>query len=121
MTLPRPVNELSDEELEAELQKRRRARAAKGGGPTAPTEGGRVARALEAIEKERELARYYANLELKPGASLADVKRKYEELIAKYHPEKHAGDPERFRAATELAAQLTRAYTVLSERLSPKR
>lgn len=98
----------SDAELEAELAKRRLARARKTG--DAPPSSSRVERALASIEKERELAQAYANLELPKGAPLEDVEKKYKELSAKYAPEKHAGDPSRVELAKELRAQLTRAY-----------
>lgn len=115
----KPLAEMTDAELEAERERRRRARAARGGSaPKAPTPGGRVARALEALAKERDVAQAYANLELKPGATLADVEKKYAELVERYSPEKHRQHPERFRAATELVAQLDRARTVLVGRLT---
>jgi len=41
------------------------------------------------------------------------VRRAYRELMSRYHPDKHLGDPERHKAATELAQSLTRAYSAL--------
>lgn len=111
----KPLAEMTDAELEAERERRRRARTARGGASaiTEPPAGGRVARALESLQREREIAQAYANLELKPGATVADIEKKYAELSARYSPDKHKQSPERHRAATELVAQLGRARSVL--------
>ena len=66
------------------------------------------------------IAQYYANLELPYGASLDDVRRNYREMMRKYHPDKHAGNPERHKAATELATSLTNAYRILVDHLSKR-
>lgn len=111
-TLSKPVHELSDAELEAELDKRRRAR---GGAGTEPSP--RVQRALDALEKDREVLQAYANLELPRGAKWGDIETRYRELLARFHPDKHRNDPERYRAALDVVAGLTRAYQVLYERV----
>jgi hypothetical protein len=113
----KPLSEMSDAELEAERERRRRVRAARGPTPEPPA-GGRVARALESLAKERDVAQAYANLELKPGASLADVEKKFAELSARYAPEKHKSNPDRFKAATELLTQLRKAHALLVVQLS---
>jgi hypothetical protein len=112
MTLIKPVHELSDAELEAELDRRRRAR----GGPIAEPSP-RVQRALDAIEKDREVLQAYANLELARGAKWSEIETRYRELLARFHPDKHRNDPERYRAALDVVAGLTRAYQVLYERV----
>lgn len=102
------VAELSDEELEAELVRRRKARA------EARSVGGPIASKNERDSPERQqLVQYYANLELPPFAPLDDVKRAYKELIRRYHPDKHAGDPERQKVANELTQSLTKAYEAI--------
>lgn len=117
--LKKPLAEMSDAELEAERERRAKARIERGQLPEGePAPEGRIARALEAQKRERELAQHYANLELKPGATLAEVQARYRELVAKYHPDKHAKDPEKHRAATELVAQLSKSYQTLLEKLS---
>jgi DnaJ-domain-containing protein 1 len=117
--LKKPLAELTDAELEAERVRRREARIARGLHPVEePPPEGRVARALEAQKRERELAQHYANLELKVGASIAEVQARYRELVQKYHPDKHAKDADKHRAATELVAQLSRSYQALLEKLS---
>jgi DnaJ-domain-containing protein 1 len=138
--LPKPLSEMSDRELEAELQRRRAARAARQGSPAPITDVER--RMLERFERSErgasgatggpgggmadavarlDLAKHYAALELKPGATLAQVQRAFEELMARYDPDKHRASPDKHRAATQLVAELTRSYQILSERLVPSR
>ena len=107
----RPLSELSDKELEEELMRRRRERAkSRDRGENKPSRG--------ASPLDKQLAQYYANLELKPGATLEDVKKAYRDMMRRYHPDKFLGDPEKHRAATELASSLTEAYRKLSEHLA---
>lgn len=104
----RRVAELSDEELEAELVRRRKARA------EARSNAGPIASRSERDNPERQrLVQYYANLELPPFAPIDEVKRAYKELMRRYHPDKHAGDPERQKIANELAQSLTKAYEAI--------
>ena len=114
MSLEKPVHELTDAELEAELDRRRRARGSTGA--TAEVSP-RVQRALEAIEKDREVLQAYANLELPRTAKWGDVEARYRELLARFHPDKHRNDPERYRVALDVVAGLTRAYQILYERV----
>ena len=107
----RPLADLSDAELEEELLRRRRERAARRatGGAPEPKDAD--------SPQKKQISQYYANLELRPGASLEDVRTAYRELMRRYHPDKHLGDPERHRAATALAQSLTGAYHALVEHL----
>ncbi len=108
----RTIAELTDAQLEQELLRRRRARA-QGRGET-----GRATHVTDRDNPEqKQLLQYYANLELAPGASLHDVKQAYKALVKRYHPDRHAGDPERARIATELVQSLTRAYEALTKHL----
>jgi len=116
----KPLSELTDAELEEELLRRRRERAAKRGASGASSSGSSAASDVQRTApprsrspEEQQLQQYYANLELAPGASLDAVRRAYRELMSRYHPDKHLGDPERHKAATELAQSLTRAYSAL--------
>lgn len=113
----RPSQDLSDDELEEEILKRRRERAARrGGAPLEPSEEDIAKKPKEARSpQEQQLAQFYANLELPVTATVDDVRRAYKEMMKKYHPDKHAGDPARHKAATELAQSLTRAYRALLE------
>jgi len=107
------LSELSDAELEEELlrRRRRRARGRSGGAP----------RREDDTPQAKQVLQWYANLELEPGASLEEIEEAYKRLMKKYHPDKHQGDPEKYRAATELAQSLTRAFQALSERAQKRR
>ena len=71
----------------------------------------------EEEERAQRLARYYANLELPVGAPWDEVKRAYRRLMRRYHPDRHYGDPEKARIATELSQELRVAYEGLREHL----
>jgi hypothetical protein len=60
-----------------------------------------------------EIAGYYANLELEPGAGLEAVKRAWKRLARDYHPDRFAADPVRQAAATRLVQDLHHAYREL--------
>lgn len=108
------LRELTDEELERELQRRRRSRGMS-----------REAEAVSSHTNDRpgwkireELRRWYRALELKPGSSLDDVERSYKELLNRYDPDQHSEDPEKHRLAKRLAAGLGEAYYGLRDHLS---
>jgi len=109
----KPLGELSDRELEEEILRRRRERAV-------GRARGERKREREPSPQDKQLAQYYANLELSPGATIDDVKKAYRALMRRFHPDKFLGDPEKHRAATELAQSLTEAYQKLSARLEKK-
>jgi curved DNA-binding protein CbpA len=54
--------------------------------------------------------RAFAALELPLTATADDVRRAYRRLMDRYHPDRHAGDPEREAVANEVARRLTEAY-----------
>ncbi len=110
------VAALSDEELRAEAERRRRRR------------GGRDTRLGRDRSAARErLARrgglssrmrgYYANLELAPGATMDEVRAAYGRLREKYHPRHHEGDAEKIAAAQTLLDGLTEAYAAVRDHL----
>ncbi len=68
-----------------------------------------------------EIRRYYANLELPIGATLPEVKAAYRRLMRRYHPDRHQTDPERAKAANELAQRLREAYEGLTAHLGQGR
>ena len=129
----RPLEEMSDAELEAELERRRaehrqRAAAARAGAD-APDEATASRRAPPAArpspessalfdglspQRRREVRQYYANLELPFGVSLDEVKQAYRRMMRQYHPDKHT-DPARKQLATQLSQKLTVAYNELSK------
>lgn len=58
---------------------------------------------------ESAAAAYYANLELAPGASYAEIKSAYRRLLRKYHPDKHLNNASKARTAEEIAKRLNEA------------
>ncbi len=126
-----PLSSLSDEELEREIERRRRAKAtaeaeaaareAPRTSGTRPAAGAGSARAGAAPPPPRsppnEIARAYAALELPVGSDFEAVKASYRRLMRKYHPDRHAGSPEKQRSATELAQRLSEAYAILEKHL----
>lgn len=127
------LDQLSDAELEAELERRHKARqaaaraaasraqsAARGAsgtreGATSAGRGPSSARAATGAVANDELRRAYAALEVPFGADFATVRKSYRALMRKYHPDRHAGNPEKQRSATELAQQLTLAYKLIEK------
>jgi DnaJ-domain-containing protein 1 len=67
-----------------------------------------------------DIRRYYANLELPIGAPLPEVKAAYRRLMRRYHPDRHQKDPDRIKAANELAQRLREAYDGLTAHLEKK-
>lgn len=96
----RKLSELSDAELSAEVAARRTARAGANRRQNPPV-------------LSKRLRQHYLDLELKPGAGLNEIRAQYQRLVAKYHPDKHAGNPEKHRAALRLTRGLTTAYSAL--------
>lgn len=71
---------------------------ARGGGPSG------------ARPSQREIDGWYRTLELPPGADIKAVRKSYRKLVAKYHPDRYASDPDKYAAATEVARKITAAY-----------
>jgi DnaJ-domain-containing protein 1 len=120
------LDELTDKELEAEIERRHQARQAQAKGATAgarpaagPAAGARPSdrsRPSSAPSPEDELRRAYAALEVPFGSDLATVRKSYRALMRKYHPDRHTGSPEKLKSATELAQKLSAAYQVIEQR-----
>lgn len=131
------LDQLTDAELEAEIERRYRARqaAARAGGarPQPAAAGARPGRRPEPPRAEAgaragsshrpsrrpdpqdELRQAYAALEVPFGADFATVRKSYRALMRKYHPDRHTGSAEKQRAATELAQKLSAAYAVIEK------
>ena len=125
------LDELTDEQLEAELERRHRARAAakakinaprprpttaSSGSrprPTRPSSGPLPRRS----SAEDEVRVAYAALEVPVGSNFETVRKSYRALMRKYHPDHHSGSPEKQKTATELTQKLTDAYKLLERRL----
>jgi DnaJ domain len=144
------VDELTDEELEAELRRRRERRQRDDDERRAAARAAEAARARTAeAAKQRNEARkttpppqprreekrrvpppssmpigdkrlreLYAQLEVPYGASFEDVKKSFRRLMRKYHPDLHAGNPQKQRTATQLTMSLTQAYNELEQHLT---
>lgn len=56
------------------------------------------------------LRRDFENLELAPGTPLDEVRRRFRRELARYHPDRFAGDPEKFATATAVTRELIQSY-----------
>jgi DnaJ-domain-containing protein 1 len=132
---------LSEKELEAELERRRRERssqeqerlrrvaeeaAAKSRGAKRDKTGdprprGAARRQSEAEVKAARLRVLYKALNVKHGAPFDEVKKSYRALMREHHPDRHAGDPVKQKAASDRAAIITTAYAELEVLLVTKK
>jgi DnaJ-domain-containing protein 1 len=71
------------------------------------------ARAPRAGSTEAQLLEWYRVLDLPLGADMAQIKTAYRQMMRKYHPDMHAGNPQKQKAATELSMRVTTAYNGL--------
>lgn len=132
----KPLGEMTDDELDAEIERRRRGRGPGGAKPASehakpaseqdtlpakPTARADLAPLPARTTAEKGIARAYANLELPEGASLDRVKAAYRSLMERYHPDKHIDDPDGHAASLKLAQSLTKAYADLLAHLEPKK
>jgi DnaJ-domain-containing protein 1 len=62
---------------------------------------------------EAQVLEWYRVLDLQVGADMAQIKTAYRQLMRKYHPDMHAGNPNKQKAATELSMRVTTAYNGL--------
>lgn len=69
---------------------------------------------------EAQAAEWFKTLDLQPGADMAQIKSSYRQLMRKYHPDMHAGNPQKQKAATELSMRVTTAYNSLVVYLEKK-
>jgi DnaJ-domain-containing protein 1 len=106
------MSAISDEELEAELERRREA-PRPGARPNPRTQAPPAARPSSDVE----IRKAYASLEVAYGSDFETVRSAYRTLMRKYHPDRHAQTPEKQKAATELAQKLTQAYKLLEKKL----
>ncbi|HVU50244.1 MAG TPA: J domain-containing protein [Polyangia bacterium] len=118
---------MSDKELEAEIERRRRAReeaeeAATGkkpdprsAGASGRSSGARAEPPRRTAAGDSAIRKAYAALEVQPGSDFETIRKSYRRLMRKYHPDLHRGSPEAQRAATDLAQRLTEAYKLLEK------
>jgi len=62
---------------------------------------------------EAQLYEWYKVLDLQVGADMVQIKSSYRQMMRKYHPDMHAGNPQKQKAATELSMRVTTAYNGL--------
>lgn len=82
------------------------------GGTSSNTSSG-SARSPRPGSNEAQLAEWYRVLDVEPHADMALIKSSYRKLMRKYHPDMHAGNPGKQKAATELSMRVTSAYNGL--------
>jgi len=92
--------------------------AARGGGtassgPSSSSSSYSSARPPRPGSTEAQLFEWYRVLDLQVGADMAQIKTAYRQLMRKYHPDMHAGNPNKQKAATELSMRVTTAYNGL--------
>src|SRR5262249_3305120 len=107
-----------------EAFRRMKEQAARAGPPPPSSSGSGTnshgARPPKPGTHDAQLADWYRQLDLSPGADLAQIKSSYRQLMRKYHPDMHAGNPQRQKAATELSMRVTTAYNGLVDHLEKK-
>ena len=59
---------------------------------------------------DESLRQDYANLEVPFGADMDTVRKSYKKLVLKYHPDRHAGNPEKQRAALEITKKINQSF-----------
>jgi DnaJ-domain-containing protein 1 len=91
-----------------------------GSSSTTSSGGGGSARPPRPGTPEARLVEWYRVLDLSAGADLAQIKSSYRQLMRKYHPDMHAGNPQKQKAATELSMRVTTAYNGLVAYLEKK-
>lgn len=67
---------------------------------------------------EPPLAIHYRRLEVPYGAPWSEVRRAYRRLLRSYHPDLHASDPSRQKAAERITGLLNESYEALEKALS---
>jgi DnaJ-domain-containing protein 1 len=100
-----------------EAFRRMKEQAARGGGipssgPSASSSS-YSARPPRPGSTEAQLVEWYRVLDLQVGADMAQIKTSYRQMMRKYHPDMHAGSPQKQKAATELSMRVTTAYNGL--------
>jgi DnaJ-domain-containing protein 1 len=106
-----------------EAFRRMKEQAARGGfsaGTTTSSSSSGSARPPRPGTPEAQVAEWYRVLDLSAGADLAQIKSSYRQLMRKYHPDMHAGNPQKQKAATELSMRVTAAYNGLISHLEKK-
>ncbi len=67
-----------------------------------------------------EVREDYAALELPVGSDRAAVRDAYRDMMRRYHPDRHAGDPARAEQANEITVQIRERYERLDAYLAKR-
>jgi|GEM_PF-1126603 len=108
----------SDDQLRAELERRRRARGRPANGRNAADdELTAVAQARRDRMREITLVKCYARLELPVGAARLEVQRAWRSLLRQYHPDRYLGDAEQHASSVAVVTGVTDAYLTILARM----
>lgn len=119
----RAAKAAADQRVADEAFRRMKEQAARGGGASGGStssggaSSGGGARPKPRSGNDAQVAEWYKALNLQPGADLGEIKSAYRQLMRKYHPDMHAGNPGKQKAANELSMRVTAAYNGLQEHL----
>ena len=83
------------------------------GGSSSHAHGQASSRPPRPGSTEAQVLEWYRVLDLQVGADMSQIKTSYRQLMRKYHPDMHAGSPQKQKAATELSMRVTTAYNGL--------
>jgi DnaJ-domain-containing protein 1 len=108
--------------------RRMKDQAARGGGssssaprPSSSTSAGNEARRPpKPGSSEAQLLEWYRVLDVSIDAEMPAIKTAYRQMMRKYHPDMHAGNPTKQKAANELSLRVTSAYNGLVAHLEKK-
>ena len=56
------------------------------------------------------LRKDFGNLEVPPGTRLPEVQKAYKRLMATFHPDRHASNPEKLETATRVSQKINESY-----------
>ena len=112
----RGVREARDRASADEAFRRMKAQAGSGGA----TAGSSSRAKPRAGSQEAQVAEWLRVLDLQPGVDLAQIKSAYRAMMRKYHPDLHAQDARKQKAATEISMRVTNAYNGLRQHLGEK-
>ena len=105
--------------------RRMKEQAARGGGTTSSSTSSSSSSSSSTSSHrtprvDSQVAEWYRVLDLQPGVDMAQIKTSYRQLMRKYHPDMHAGNPSKQKAANELSMRVTSAYNGLVAHLEKK-
>jgi DnaJ-domain-containing protein 1 len=117
----RAQREATERRQADEAFRRMKAQAAAGGGGASSSSSSSSSGASSSSGRpprpgstDAQVAEWYKVLDLPPGSDLAAIKTSYRKLMRKYHPDMHAGSPQKQKAANELSLRVTAAYNGLT-------